>query len=859
VSPDGKTLFIASENVGQFVADWDGPNPRVTSFTPAQDSDDSRHTNAAAAAFAPDGKTLYWSGGDGGDVYTVDVQKQRVIGSIPLNVNTAGRAFADSYVNDLAVSADGRYLYAADVTNFRVVVIDTQQAQVVASLPVGRYPYALALSGRHLCVANIGLFEYSPIPKPTLPTKPGEIADPRGLTFPPFGFPSREARDGVQMEGRQVPGLGDPMAPEAFSVWDLDVSDPAHPNVLHKIKTGLPIGAQTDSGPAVGGSAPNYLVLRGDALWVSNNNNDSVEQIDLRRGQVVKRVVIRPSPLVSKLRGVGPAGMALSPDGKRLYVTETGINAIGVIDTGAGRVVGHIPSAWYPYRVAVSHDGKRLACVCFRGFGNGPKSSLYRADGLYFGRPLPPQPKPGQAISPYLGMKGALCLPDVPDNAALARMTADVLAYNGIVDHSEDRPKMTSPLVPTTPGVRSEQIKYVVFIAKENHTYDTIFDHVPGANDDATLLRWGYHQTVAAQGQPMLHDVAVMPNHNALVRQFALSDNFYVEPEFSGTGHRWLQGIQPNNFCQMTYTLGWRFKADGTAPGSRASFGSRASIAPEDYPESGSMWEHLARHGKTFRSYGEGFEFAGSVEEDDEAHTGAREVVNIPMSKVLFDNTCRTFPKCNMNIPDQYRAYCFEKDVRENFLSGKTPFPQFIDISICNDHGAPPDAAKGYPYVASWMADGDLALGRIVEFLTHTPYWKNMAIFVTQDDAGGEPDHVDAQRSVLMVISPWTRHGYVSHRHTTIVSMHRTLYELLGLPPLNMFDALANDFSDFFTATPDYTPYTCLPVNPRLFDPKKAIDPKDPDYMAARLRPSPPVDAPDEDDTAEQTTHVGSR
>src|SRR5204862_6258344 len=119
---------------------------------------------------------------------------------------------------------------------------------------------------------------------------------------------------------------------------------------------------------------------------------------------------------------------------------------------------------------------------------------------------------------------------------------------------------------------------------------------------------------------------------------------------------------------------------------------------------------------------------------------------------------------------------------------------------------------KGLPCLASYMAANDLALGRIVEFLTPTPYGRNMAIFVTQDDAGGEPDHVDAQRSVLLLISPWAKRGNVSHRHTTIVSMHRTLYEILGLSPLNMFDALANDFSDCFTTTPDYRPYTHVPV-----------------------------------------------
>ena len=121
-----------------------------------------------------------------------------------------------------------------------------------------------------------------------------------------------------------------------------------------------------------------------------------------------------------------------------------------------------------------------------------------------------------------------------------------------------------------------------------------------------------------------------------------------------------------------------------------------------------------------------------------------------------------------------------------------------------------------------------------------------MAILVTEDDAGGEPDHVDAQRSVLLAISPWVKRGYVSHRHTTIVSMHRTLYQIFGLPPLNMFDALANDFSDCFTTQPDYTPYRYLPVDPRIFDPEKVKDPNDPDYRKARAQPSVILDDPEE-------------
>ncbi len=152
----------------------------------------------------------------------------------------------------------------------------------------------------------------------------------------------------------------------------------------------------------------------------------------------------------------------------------------------------------------------------------------------------------------------------------------------------------------------SKNVKYVVFITKENHTYDTIFDRVPGARHDPSLLRWGLHQTVEEKGQPTLNDVAVMVNHNALARQFTVSDNFYMEPEASGVGHRWLVGVQPNNLMQMTYTLGWSFHEKSTAPGRRYSMGSNGSLMPEDYPEAGSMWEHLARHNVRFRNYGEG-------------------------------------------------------------------------------------------------------------------------------------------------------------------------------------------------------------------------------------------------------------
>ena len=855
LSRDGSFAFAASDGIGQVITDWNTPQPVVTPIT-APEGAEKRRRNAGALALAPDGRHLYWSSGESGAVFIFDLPSRRLVGEVSLNVEAHGRKFEDSFAIDLQLSPGGDYLYCADVTNFRLAVIDTARRKVVGSVPVGRYPYALAVAGSRVYVANIGMFEYSAIPEPTS----GEW-DKRGLTFPAYGFPSKQAREGVEFEGRRVPGLGDPNVPESFSVWGVDVSRPEEPRVVAHIKTGLLVGAPSEGSKAVGGSAPNFLAVGGSSLYVANGNNDSVERIDLTTHRIAARMRIRPSPLTAALRGVGPAGMALSPDGERLYVAESGINAIGVLNARTLKVLGHIPTAWYPYRVAVSADGRHLLCICFKGFGNGPNA----------GKEIPD--------SPFLGMKGVLSVIPVPRDADLRPLTATVLECNGMVDRTADRKAMSSPVVPEKRGQPSKEIRYVVFITKENHTYDTIFDRVPGARHDPSLLRWGYHQRIAEKGQPTLEDVAVMTNHNALARQFTVSDNFYMEPEASGVGHRWLVGVQPNNFCQMTYTLGWSFKAKTTAPGRRASFGSNGSIAPEDYPEAGSMWEHLARHGIPFRNYGEGFEFAGVDEGEGNGKTGAREVVNIPMSKVLYDNTCREFPIYNTNIPDQYRADWFIKDFRRLFLPhsplseagarflrhsppseggarGGRTMPAFVNIAICNDHGSAPKPDRGYPYLASWMADNDLALGRIVEFLSHTPYWRNMAILVTQDDSGGEPDHVDAQRSVLMVISPWAKRRYVSHRHTTILSMHRTLYQILGLPPLNMFDALANDFSDCFTKTPDFTPYRHVPVDRRIFDPQKAKDLNDPDYRRARREPSGPMDDPEE---MERLARHGSR
>ncbi len=800
VSPDNSTAFIASGSTGQFVYNWQSKQPTVKRVIP------TRPGVAGSAVFSPDGKTLYWAGGDNGGILVYDVATRTEKAFFSINGSVQGKTYQNSVTHNVRLSPDGSMLYCTDIANFRVVSLNAATGALQGSVHTGYYPYALALAGSHLYVANIGMFRYHLVP----PAPKGYPQ--RGITRPPYGVPSEQARTGVDFEGRRIPGLNDPNAAPTYSVWGIDIRSPQNMQVVQQIKTGVPVGAATAQGPAIGGSAPNYLLVQNNTLFVSDNNDDLIEQYSTVSGRLLHRTQLQPSPLVKHLRGVEPAGMTLSPGGKRLYIAEIGINAIGVMSTRTGKMLGNIPTAWYPYRVCINPSGSRLGVICFRGFGNGPNA----------GSNIP--------VSPFLGMKGVFTTLPVPASLQLRKLTRRVLAYNGIVNRSADRADMTSPVIPDIAGKTSPCIKYVVFILKENHTYDTIFDRIPGARSDSSLLRWGLHQTISAPGEPTLHNVAVMTNHNALARQFTVSDNFYMEPEMSGVGHRWLVDVKPNDWCQMLYTLGWQWKPVNSSPGRLVPFGANAGAAPEDFPENGTMWNHLAHNHISFRNYGEGFEFAGVEEDDKESPTGARETVNIPMTEPLYQNTCFTFPLFNMNIPDQYRAKWFEQDITRNYLSKGKPMPHFLCVDLCNDHGTRPNPKRGYPYVASWMADDDLALGRIVQFLSHTPEWKQMAIFVTEDDSGGEPDHVDAQRSVMLVISPWAKRGYVSHVHTTIVSMHRTLYEIFGLPPLSMTDALCNDFSDCFTTTPDFAPYTHTAVDPRIFNPENALLPGEPDY-----------------------------
>jgi hypothetical protein len=251
------------------------------------------------------------------------------------------------------------------------------------------------------------------------------------------------------------------------------------------------------------------------------------------------------------------------------------------------------------------------------------------------------------------------------------------------------------------------------------------------------------------------------------------------------------------------------------------------------------LWHHLERHGIPFRNFGEGFELAGVEEEAGEKPTGARFMTNVPMPDPLYRNTSRAYAQYNMNIPDQYRATQFIEEIERLYVKGGDPFPRLIFIHLPNDHMAKPRPEDGYPFDASYVADNDYALGRIVEYLSHSRWWRQMAVFVTEDDAQGGVDHVDSHRTVLLVAGPYAKKNYVSRVNSSFPGLLKTVFRLLGIPPLNLFDATAADLADCFTAEPDFTGYQVLPVNPELFDPALARDPLDP-------RPSPRMDDPNE-------------
>jgi hypothetical protein len=225
----------------------------------------------------------------------------------------------------------------------------------------------------------------------------------------------------------------------------------------------------------------------------------------------------------------------------------------------------------------------------------------------------------------------------------------------------------------------------------------------------------------------------------------------------------------------------------------------------------------------SFYNFGEANETAHVREEWMDTATGAGHAVMVPMQNAVFTRTSHNYAGFNMDIPDQFRMQQFESEFKKMWLSGKAKMPSLITMQVPNDHTAGPRPADGYYSDQSYVADNDLAVGRIIHFLSRTPYWKNMLVIVTEDDPQGGSDHVDAHRSILMLAGPYVKRGYVSHTHANFGSILKTIYNILGVPYVNQYDVTASLLQDFFTPKPDFSPYTFEFPDKRIFDTKNAM------------------------------------
>lgn len=842
ISKDGNIAVTANSGTSPLaitiLRNLNTGNPEIQQVPPGSDTDKGVLASVfMGLAISPDNKLVYVAGGQENKVFIFDIATGAKLGAIDCSSKDENADFTNGYVGDMVLNRDGSRLYAVDQVGFRMMVIDPVNKKVLYNVPVGRYPFGIALSPdeKTVYVANVGKYQYNLVKR----KKKGEWKNGT-IDFPAFAYGSKESEDGIYNDSIQVPGLGPVNADESFSVWAISLKKSQKPKVISKIKTGTLVGQMVEDFPAIGGSSPNSIVATKRYVFISNGTNDNITVLDARKKKIVKHIKLCPDERISKLRGIIPFGLDISPDGKKVYVAESGLNAIAVIDVETLAVTGHIPAGWFPAKIKVSPDGRKLIVANAKGFGSGPNG----------GRKFKTGPE-----GSYIGslMKGTVEILDIPSDAELKNLTQKVLENNftfeDVISTSFNWRKQNP--VPLTPVIKGSPIKHIVFISKENRTYDEILGQVIGADGDSTIARYGRNVTFTNRNKSRkVENATIMPNHLKLVKEFCISDNFYVDSDVSADGHRWLVNTYPNEWVEATtpanYGSNRDYKEGSKAPGNLGLNGSAGAIYPEDYNEAGSMWDHLARHKVEYFNFGFSVMFEPADYQDTYKYGGIKQVANFPLPASLYDRTSRIYPTFNMGIPDQFRVDLFKKEFEEKWGVGKDTLPQLITVILPNDHGADERPEAGFPYRESYMADNDLAVGRIVEFLSHTPYWKNMAIVITEDDAQNGVDHIDAHRSLLMVVSPYARKNFVSHTHYSFGSIFKTFWNIMGLPYLNQYDAGANDLADMFTDKPDFTPYVALPVDIRIFDPQKALDPFDEKFDWKQLLQSPAIDNPED-------------
>jgi len=541
------------------------------------------------------------------------------------------------------------------------------------------------------------------------------------------------------------------------------------------------------------GEHPNQLALHpnDDRLFVACASSNSVSVIDTLRGVVTETIVTTLFPKAPE--GSTPDALAVSPDGDTLYVANADNNCVVVVDIakpGESAVKGMIPTGWYPTAVAVTPDGKTLLVGV--GKGNQTKPNPYfkpAADSAAANgdakKPNVETAKKDAAAKeeepirrrpyPYIGttLSGALSIVPLPDDKQLAAYTETVYKNCPYSDKLlAGTPHAEKTAVPTKLGDPSP-IEHVIYIIKENRTYDQVFGDMKEGNGDPSLVMFGEQVT---------------PNHHKLAREFVLLDNLYCNGQVSKDGHPWSTMAYNTDYVARDWTL---------------TYSGRKGVDDDDEGDlsnapSGYLWDAAARASLSYRNYGE---YGRRVSQPD----GTIRIEGAVPG--LVGHMCPDYgvPKvAGQRVRDTERVETFLREFGEFEKNGK--LPRLIVMSLGEDHTV--GTSPGEPTPQACVASNDLALGRLVEAVSKSKFWPKTAIFVIEDDAQNGPDHVDAHRTVGLVVSPYTKRKYVDSTQYTTVSLLRTMELILGLPPLSQYDAAANPMFASFTDKAITTPYT---------------------------------------------------
>lgn len=644
------------------------------------------------------------------------------------------RSGGAAYGCGIALSPDGRSAYVCLSRSNALGIVDLASGEMTASIPVQVAPWGVQLSpdGRTAYISDWGGLH------------PG-----RGdLTAVSAGTPTRVDERGIASTG-------------AISVVDIK---------QQREVTAIPVGLHP---------CDMALDSRSERLYVANANSDTVSVIDTTARRVTETIDVRP---LNRLPfGSQPTALTLSADGRSLYVALGANNAAAVIATPQGRrkasLRGLIPTGWFPGAVAL-HEGK-LFVADVKGLGS---------------RNIGEQRERGFNVYQYTGTIDRITLPSAGELRLMTNVAITDSRLNRVARTGRVRENATDTGVPapTSPGEASP-IRHVVYIIKENRTYDQVFGDMARGNGDPRLCIFGRQIT---------------PNHHALAEQFVLLDNFYCNGVLSADGHSWATEGSVTDHLERAFggfTRSYTFGDD-----------------PLTYSSSGFLWDAVLAAGLSFRNFGE-MDYAGMPPGATYASLyRSHQRGELPEFKhsIGIDNLRRYsdsgFPGWNMSIPDQCRADRYLAYLKEAETSGR--FPNLSIIYLPNDH------TGGDVSPASYLADNDLALGRIVEGISKSSFWPRTAIFVVEDDPQAGFDHVDGHRSLCLVASPYTKRGVTLHNFYNQTSVLRTIGAILGVAPTNQLIGLAPIMSDCFTRRSDTTAYAAVPNQAPILQDDKAMN-----------------------------------